>query len=397
MILALRFAMRCIGASRCVRAVSICRRIEGDLALKSPSGTAENLPLTSIRGIAALWVAASHYVPSALGTHNRFIDSRFTAIDMFFILSGMTLSTAHARLRWWGVGRFFLKRCLRIYPMCFVALTVLLCVILYPKVNAPWFWNNMNPQLEGSYLLLGAFIDLHTAGNPPSWSAGIEMACYVAFPVALFALRRLPTWGRVAWLAASAIFSWCIWANGIASTIGPGALARGVAGFGAGMAIWAINDEVRMPAAAIVTAEIAGVAGLILAIDQGWSSYFPMFSAILLGGLWWDAGPIAGFLRIGWCVWLGRISFSVYLMHYPLLVAVDKFYPADPGSDWPQIAWFAGIIGAVLALSSFTYLTIERPFLRLGRWGRSLDSGEKSATATDSRRAAAHPAFRETP
>jgi peptidoglycan/LPS O-acetylase OafA/YrhL len=139
-----------------------------------------------------------------------------------------------------------------------------------------------------------------------------------------------------------------------------------------------------MPRLGIVAAEIVGLSGLALAIELDGYDYLSMFSAILLFGLWWDAGPIARLLRASWCVWLGRISFSVYLLHFPIITAADKFYPAKSGAGWQQSWRFMAVVGAILAISSLTYIAIERPFQWLGQRRRRLDAVSRQPIAASS-------------
>ncbi len=331
-------------------------------------GRNENLPLTSIRGVAALWVAAGHVAPAMIGIQGPFVAASFTAVDLFFILSGMILATVHANLGLAGIPRFAAKRILRIYPMCFVALTLLLCVLLYPHVSFKWFRQSMDWRLAGSYLLVGAFVDLRTAGNPPAWSAGVEMACYAAFPLAICAIRSLNLFWRAVWLAAAAALSWWIWDDAIAGTLGLGAVARGFVGFGIGMALWALKQRLALGWRAATAFELAGAGELVVAVALGWYDFYTFFSAALLFGLQYDAGPLARVLRNRALLWLGKISFSLYLLHYPLAVAADKFAPMPPGNGWPQAARCAIWLVALLALSSVTYLSVEKPFQALAAW-----------------------------
>ena len=185
--------------------------------------------MTSIRGVAALWVASGHAFPGMFGPQSRFVTGSYTAVDLFFILSGMILATIHADLGVADLPRFALKRLLRIYPMCFFALTFLICVVLYPHVKATVVLAQYGFEAGGPIFAVrrlcrsedGALIH-------PAWSAGIEMVCYSVFPFALWTLRRLNLTWLAVWFAACAVMSWWIWHDGIASTIGWGALARGV-------------------------------------------------------------------------------------------------------------------------------------------------------------------------
>ncbi|MET9318897.1 acyltransferase [Streptomyces sp. NPDC003038] len=67
--------------------------------------------------------------------------------------------------------------------------------------------------------------------------------------------------------------------------------------------------------------------------------------------------------------WLGAVSFSVYLLHIPLLRTVGPWVgvPPLPSSTLGRIAWTAIFLGVVLAASHLMYRLVELPMQRLGR------------------------------
>jgi peptidoglycan/LPS O-acetylase OafA/YrhL len=93
------------------------------------------------------------------------------------------------------------------------------------------------------------------------------------------------------------------------------------------------------------------------------------FSSCLLAGLTFGAGMALRHVR--WpraLTWLGLISYSVYLLH-PLVIEVYHHF------RWTrlhhpfllQVMLFAGVVAVVIALSSLTYLFVERPMQNAGR------------------------------
>ena len=101
------------------------------------------------------------------------------------------------------------------------------------------------------------------------------------------------------------------------------------------------------------------------------------FSAFLLAGLTFGAG--LAFRHVRWpraLTWLGLISYSVYLLH-PLVIEVyHHFSWTRHHHPFPlQVLLAAGVLAVVIALSSLTYLFVERPMQNVGRRvGRWLDS-----------------------
>jgi peptidoglycan/LPS O-acetylase OafA/YrhL len=101
------------------------------------------------------------------------------------------------------------------------------------------------------------------------------------------------------------------------------------------------------------------------------------FSAFLLAGLTFGAGLALRHLR--WprvLTWLGLISYSVYLLH-PLVIEVyHHFHWTRQHHSFPlQVLLAAGLLAVIIALSSATYLLVERPMQSFGRRvGRWLDA-----------------------
>ncbi len=100
------------------------------------------------------------------------------------------------------------------------------------------------------------------------------------------------------------------------------------------------------------------------------------FSALLLAGLTFGAG--LAFRHVRWpraLTWLGLISYSVYLLH-PLVIEVYRHFSwTRQHHSFPlQVLLAAGVLAIVIAISSLTYLVVERPMQNVGRRvGRRLD------------------------
>jgi peptidoglycan/LPS O-acetylase OafA/YrhL len=136
---------------------------------------------------------------------------------------------------------------------------------------------------------------------------------------------------------------------------------------------------------------VAGTAVLGLAITAGlWHSHAwgmgayaellwerRWFSALLLAGLTFGAG--LAFRHVRWpraLTWLGLISYSLYLLH-PLVIEVyHHFRWTRLHHPFPlQVLLAAGLLAIMIAVSSLTYLLVERPMQNVGRRvGRWLDA-----------------------
>ncbi|MFD7625851.1 acyltransferase family protein [Streptomyces sp. NPDC059851] len=105
--------------------------------------------------------------------------------------------------------------------------------------------------------------------------------------------------------------------------------------------------------------------------DHTWTSGWRAWSFSYLAA--WAAFGL-GFLLRGRrfprvLTWLGAISFSVYLVHFPLLRTIAPLVgvPPLPSSTLGRIAWTAIFVAAVLAASHLLYRLVELPMQDLGR------------------------------
>jgi peptidoglycan/LPS O-acetylase OafA/YrhL len=98
----------------------------------------------------------------------------------------------------------------------------------------------------------------------------------------------------------------------------------------------------------------------------------PLAAAGLIFALASDAGPIARVLRAWPLFWLGQVSFSLYMIHWPLMsraaVLAWLWSRGPPGLAVIGV-WGVGVLVVGLALSALTYRFVEVPGRRLGaRW-----------------------------
>jgi peptidoglycan/LPS O-acetylase OafA/YrhL len=83
-------------------------------------------------------------------------------------------------------------------------------------------------------------------------------------------------------------------------------------------------------------------------------------AAGLIFALSLERGPVAWLLATCGTVWLGRVSFSIYLLHAPLLNLVQRV--PLPGGHWSHLILFLVVL---LPISELTYRWIEQPGRRI--------------------------------
>ena len=334
----------------------------------------ENVALTSIRGFAALWVVAMHFqlgmADVGYSLWPGLAHYGYAGVDIFFILSGFILTSVYRGLEWRGVGAFLVRRIFRVYPMHLAVLAGMLFVWVDAYTRFGVY--NEAQQLRWlpvCALMLQPFVYHRLMWNAVSWSISMELVCYLLFPIVIMRLRRAALPIPIAMIVGFAVvehhlqlYDLYIW--------GDGAIARGVIGFGLGMTLRLASERWRAPSGRLASLlELAGLAGIVIAASTGQGAFIPLAAAVLILGLSYERGLVAWCLNARWCLWLGRISFSVYLVHEEVIGLVWPHFPASRlpfGHQVDGIVWTLMVLAIVLGLATVTWYCVEEPFRRLG-------------------------------
>lgn len=316
--------------------------------------------IDGLRGLAALYVTAHHALAECIDSgYNRTVTSRLAshaivwlyngevAVQVFIVLSGYCLMIPVARaggaLRG-GLGEFARRRAWRILPTYYAALGLcLLLPVLVPGLrptDGPLRWRITRPVTTpalAAHLLMLQHLSPRWAYriDYPMWSISIEVWLYVAFALALVPLwRRLGT----AWLTTAVV---CC-GLGLSAWGGPAYEAirlHYLTLFGLGMAGAAIGFGPRnaWSRRVIRGAGPGTLAGLVAFVvlrrivpNDAWNEDLRLVfttGLVTTAFLVWatarkEAGtspPPVRLLEHPATAWLGRISYSLYLMHAPAL------------------------------------------------------------------------------
>ncbi len=298
--------------------------------------------IDGLRAVAVLSVIAYHL-------NNHWLPGGFTGVDVFFVISGFVVSGSVGGLERMSVLRFlayfYSRRLFRIAPALLVCLmiTSLAFVLLVPSA-----WLSMTAQKTGQAAFYGFsnFVLARTSNdyfspfvdyNPftHSWSLAVEEQFYLIFP-ALF----LPWIGRRRRLAvalvAAGFFASLLWARHLAAVdpgrsfymissrfwelatgvllyqalalLQAGPLPRWVATLGSAIAAALLAAGLMVVAPATTpypggALPVLGAAGILLFLHDGARG-----------------GPVLALLDLGVMRYIGRISYSLYLWHWPVFV-----------------------------------------------------------------------------
>ena len=300
------------------------------------------------------------------------------AVVVFFVLSGFVLAVPAARptFRW---SAYYPQRLVRLYLPVWASLVLAAVVLLLlPRdpdaAHSSWVAARAGIDPGAAWtdaLLLGGVSTV----NAPLWSLRWEVVFSLLLPVYVLAARRARRWAptlAVALLAAIAV----------GTLLGDDAL-RYLPIFGLGVLMafhrrelgaWASwMDARRRPRAAwALLAAATGVAltgrwiveavpvsGGVLGAAGSGAAVVGAAGAVLLA-LHWPDGVRA--LRRAPVQWLGRRSFSLYLVHEPVVIALAFVLPADR----PWLPAAAAVALSLLVTAAF-YRMVEAPSHRLAR------------------------------
>ncbi len=373
----------------------------------SPPPTAEpryRPDLEGLRGVAILLVLLCHVrIPGA--------EAGFVGVDVFFVLSGFLITgllvAEHERTGRIGLGPFYARRARRIFPAAALVLaTTLLAaqLVLSPLdlrriaddgLAASLSLANMRFAVDAT----DYFAPVDASPMLHFWSLAVEEQFYLLWPILLLTVARI---GRprlamaalaTAVLAGSFLLSSVLtdtssaWAYFSLPTRAWQLAAGGLLALGApllGRVPGAVAVAVGWLGAALLGASLVAI-GPTTAYP-GSASLLPTLGAVALiasGGVVGSPGWIA--LARAPLRWLGRISYSLYLWHWPILVlgpvALGLGVAANdgPGDDL-AVRVGLGVIAIVLAAA--TWALVEEPFRRGRLVPRSRRRGLALAGAT---------------
>jgi len=360
-----------------------------------------------LRAVAVLLVIADH---ADVG----FLDGGFVGVDVFFVVSGYVITalllsdgTTNGRIR---LGAFYARRARRILPAAslvlivtsiYAALTFSISRIAEVVDDVTW-----SAFFAANVHFIGIGTDYADLGRSPSlvqhfWSLAVEEQFYLVWPILLLLLgsgRRL----RLALFAVGAI-----WASSLALALWQTGVSPAAAYFssltrawelatGAGLALVTIPELGRRARGTLASVGLIAIAASAILFGPatpfpGTAALLPVLgtAAVIVAG---ERGPVVGpghVLVFQPLPWIGDLSYSLYLWHWPVLVL---------GRDrlGTGVVDTLVLLAVVLAASVCSYYCVEnpirrahgflaRPAIAMGLWPVALGSVMASVLWADSR------------
>jgi peptidoglycan/LPS O-acetylase OafA/YrhL len=365
--------------------------------------------LTGLRGLAAASVVLYHVwlygAPGARAFPVGPLWSAFTnltiGVTFFFVLSGFLLYRPYARALigegdWPGLRRFAIARFLRIVPVYWAVLLVVVALTERQLLGRPW---RLLANLFFVEFWFPSFLphDLARSNGSiaivPAWSLVVEAGFYIALPpvafVAVAFARRTGRGVTAAFLPAVLLVLVGAVSTGVEHVLG-GAQLRDwrlnfpihAGWFACGMAattVWLLweSERIRLPrgwrfivaglALAIAFASMkASGTGRLTEIDAQWpialSFALLLLLVVLSADAPWVRSTLGGRLSVG----IGLASYSIFLVHDPIIRTFRAHGVSS--ADTEGFLLTIAVVGAATAAATFvSYQLLEKPCFALRR------------------------------
>lgn len=347
--------------------------------------------LDGLRAIAVFMVVWAHWAPipyrSIAGT-----DLGFLGVQMFFVLSGFLISgilmdvfdrVRSPEERWQALRRFYLRRALRIFPLYYLVVLMVVWLGVGPfRETWPWhvaYLSNFNFWLTGSHV--------GTHGGH-LWSLSVEEQFYLLWPFILFVPRKLHIPLILCLIVAAPVFrasmSFLNWGKfpesamsltpAVLDSLGAGGLLAYIERRKDGIFTRVANFMLIISVFGLIAIHFSPTLGVLK----------QSFCALGFAWMIWKCshglpGAFGRFLASRPIVYVGSISYGIYLIHgfalpfwhwlcygapIPLYRVFERLH-LDP-LVW-QAKWFSlmGMAALTLGMAAVSYRFYEKPILSL--------------------------------
>jgi peptidoglycan/LPS O-acetylase OafA/YrhL len=321
-------------------------------ALKSEASiaTSKFLSLEAFRGIAAIMIVLYHSRYYAREAYVSFIRHSDIFVDFFFILSGFVMAYSYMD----KIGskitfrKFILLRFGRLYPL---HLFTLLLWVPYIAVKVALYQKGIgdtDPSQDNNFLtflsnvfLIQAFDGYYPLSwNFPSWSISAEFYTYIVFFIFIwFMLKKLLARNNI----GSFIFLVAAGTYGLISVIDESGvelfLFQSIAGFFTGILIFLLYQKtasIRWNSIFVSALELVALSFLVYCVsnkqEPGFrgNTFFYLsvfsFACVIYLFVVQEIGYISRFLKNTVLQFIGKLSYSIYMVHAIVLAAMDNVF-----------------------------------------------------------------------
>lgn len=343
--------------------------------------------LDALRGLAALCVASFHiyqYEPAPENAQQflpRFIDHLLVrgwiGVQILLVISGFVIahSFRDGRVSWSGVTNFWVRRVVRLSPPYLVTLAIVL-LVHFGAIWSGWFPSLLDeppswPRVASHVIYVQDLVGYSNL-SAGLWTVCIEMQFYLLFGIVILVARG--TWPRersgqlevrpgfvaalFSPLAAMSLFAWC----------NEPTMDRYVPYFFClfylGMMTWWSVDQRISQLWYWVT-----IAAFVVRLSVQWKSEILVgLITSLMSYVAGRSGHLHDWLNFRWLQYLGRVSYSLYLVHYAVVhVVTHVIWRIQLGTPTPMLSAVGLLVAlaASIGAAQLMYVGVEAPSSRL--------------------------------
>jgi len=300
------------------------------------------------------------------------LEGGYLAVQTFFILSGFVLARSYASTTWnrHSLVRFATARFARIYPAYLLSL-VLISWFALQFAMRPGRSAIAKAAVLGDYVfvLQGWKGSLAVGWNTPAWSLSCEFFFYLCFPLLFLWLRRGGMVRIFGALGISFVVPMLLARAGVPPFWKPihhlSDFLAGIAAAGLFNAISRSGMAKRRGAWLYLPALVIGVAftahpQVLNGTPLTLNTVLRPLNVALLIGLAMEGGFVARILSNKTAGYLGQVSYSMYILHIPLLwwyTALTFFAFGATPPAWTGFVYMALVVAASIAAFEF----VEKP------------------------------------
>lgn len=319
----------------------------------------------------------------------------FLGVDIFFVLSGFLITSL--LLREWettdGISfkKFYARRALRLLPALFALIIVATAysVLFLPPSEYQTAWRDIFVIT----FYISNLVPISVYSLEHTWSLAVEEQFYLFYPIFLFlallAARRFKVerkWVIVLLLmligSVAAYRGWEFYEVGFSRWLYVGSATRAdsllVGCVFAMLYGWGLLPQTRWFSRAlqfvtlIITASIVYVLLMIKWDDAvlyygGFTLLAFAVGIVIISLQISPVRPLKAILELPPVVWIGQISYGLYLWHRLAYIIVDSFLPSIPISSYTMrrmVVPFVFKVSLAIIFAAISYYGLEKPFLR---------------------------------
>lgn len=358
------------------------------------------LQIDGLRAVASLLVVSFHYINNQLVNSQNSVGKFFAklfsfgwaGVDLFFVLSGFLIGSIliNNKTKNNYFVTFYVRRLLRIIPNYYLFLFLFLLLGCIPLFKEDYFiaGNNVIPIWSYFIMLQNVFMGLlKNMGNGAmsvTWSIGIEEQFYIIIPfIIYFFNKRLLPYLLVIFIVVANLFRWYYTNPNISFNIPAYVLLPcRMDAISIGIIIAIIHSNIGLEVfiakyknkiifsfvATIMVCIFLFIANEDLGIIKN-TLFALFFGCLLMFAIGLPNSFYAKILSYNWLVWIGKISYSLYLFHYLILGVVKTVAFTFICNETSQTLFVISILALSFSIlfSWLVYKYLETPCVFFGK------------------------------